>query len=328
LSRLGKVLTLALFNSLDKIKFVRNQRLSLTFSLLAVFFLAACQVAEDDSWPAISPTHSEGTYTPPAETFTPSPTILELPPASSTPLPSSETVCNEKGRMITAVLNSPALRQPMDYRVFLPPCYESQPQKRYPVLYLIHGQSYTDDQWDRLGADDIAEGLILEGEVPPFLLVMPRDRVWEQPKDDPFGQVVVEELLPLVDEQYRTLPERQYRAIGGLSRGAGWALHLGLTHWQLFGAFGCHSLAVFESDAPHIAAWLDEIPRDAIPRIFLDIGDHDRPPILQSAIWFEQLLTQKRIPHEWYLFSGYHEEAYWQAHLPQYLRWYTQPWQE
>ncbi len=212
----------------------------------------------------------------------------------------------------------------MDYRVFLPPCYEDYPEKRYPVLYLIHGQSYNDDQWDRLGADELATALILGKEIPPFILVMPRDRLWEQPRDDPFGQALVEELIPLIDREFRTLTDRQYRAIGGLSRGAGWALHLGLSQWQMFGAFGCHSLAVFESDAPKIAGWLDDIPRESLPRIFLDIGDHDRPPILQSAIWFEQLLTQKRIPHEWYLFQGYHEEAYWQEHLPLYLRWYTQ----
>ncbi len=84
--------------------------------------------------------------------------------------------------------------------------------------------------------------------LPPFLIVMPRDRLWEQPENDPFGEVVVEKLIPLIDRNYRSLSERSYRAVGGLSRGAGWAVHLGLSHWELFGAIGGHSLPVFWSD--------------------------------------------------------------------------------
>ncbi len=256
-------------------------------------------------------------------------TEVELTPAPVPMTPEATLpACTGAGKILQHSLPSEKLRQPMDYRVYLPPCYDAYPDKRYPVLYLIHGQSYTDDQWDRLGADEVAEQLILSGEVTPFLIVMPRDRLWEQPKDDPFGEVLIHELLPTIDRSYRTIPQRSYRAIGGLSRGAGWAVHLGLRYWYLFDAIGAHSLAVFESDAPKIEGWLDAIPSTSLPRIFLDIGDRDRPPILQSAIWFEQLLTRKRISHEWYLYSGYHEEAYWQAHVEQYIRWYAAPWSE
>jgi enterochelin esterase-like enzyme len=218
------------------------------------------------------------------------------------------------------------LRLPMDYRVYLPPCYDQQANFRYPVLYLIHGQSYTDDQWDHLGADETANALIAAGEAPPFLIVMPRDREWIQPTEDKFGQVLVDSLIPYIDAHYRTLQDRAFRAIGGLSRGAGWALHLGLSHWELFSAIGMHSLPVFWSDTAHIRLWLDAIPPDSLPRIYMDIGDRDRNEIMQSALWFEKLLTLKGIPHEWYLFPGYHEEAYWQSHLAQYLHWYTAGW--
>jgi enterochelin esterase-like enzyme len=238
-----------------------------------------------------------------------------------------QAICTEKaGTIKIESLRSPHLTLPMEYRVYLPPCYEQQPTKRFPVLYLFHGSNYNDDQWDRLGVDETANRLIAQGEISPLIIVMPRDRNWADPTEDLFGRVVIEELIPLIDHNFRTLTERKYRAVGGLSRGAGWAVHLGLSHWELFGALGGHSLPVFWSDTTKIRGWLAEIPRPSLPRIYLDIGDKDRPPIMASAVWFEELLTQYGIPHEWYLFPGYHEEAYWQKHLPQYLRWYNAGW--
>ena len=105
-----------------------------------------------------------------------------------------------------------------------------------------------------------ADALIAAGEMPPLLIVMPRDRSWSQPTEDKFGQVVAELLLPHIDQNYRTKPQSAYRAIGGLSRGAGWALHLGFSHWEEFGAIGMHSLPVFWTDLPEIRTWLDAIP--------------------------------------------------------------------
>jgi enterochelin esterase-like enzyme len=230
------------------------------------------------------------------------------------------------GRIVKDRLRTDLLPLPLEYRVYLPPCYDQQPDRRYPVLYLIHGQNYNDDQWDRLGADETANTLIAAGEIPPLIIVMPRDRSWAQPTEDRFGQVLADSLLPAIDENYRTIPDRSHRAIGGLSRGAGWAVHLGLSHWELFSALGAHSLPVFWTDTPHVRQWLKDIPSDSLPRIYLDIGEKDRPVIMSSAVWFENLLTELHIPHEWHLFTGYHEEAYWQSHVKQYLRWYTQDW--
>lgn len=275
---------------------------------------------------AVFPTAKMGMGTSLTTDFLALPTQIASVETSPTVTP--KPVCwNVNGRIEKGMQTTPLLRQPLEYRVYLPPCYDQQPDRRYPVLYLIHGQSYTDDQWERLGAGKTADDLISNGNIPPFIIVMPRDRIWEQPTVDQFGEAVVQALLPYIDQTYRTLASRKYRAIGGLSRGAGWAIHLGLSHWALFGAIGAHSLPVFWSDTAHIAAWLDTIPFELLPRIYIDIGDKDRPPILASAIWFEQLLTRKGIPHEWHLFSGYHEEAYWKAHVEQYLRWYSLEWQ-
>lgn len=281
---------------------------------------------------------TEAVLSSPAVTQTPQPTSTQVPAvtASGTPTPpttatstptTTQLACwSQGGRFEYGSQRSDLLKLPMEYSVYLPLCYDQQPERHYPVLYLIHGMNYNNDQWDRLGADEAADALVAAEEVNPFILVMPRDRSWEQPADDPFGQVLVESLIPYIDEHYRTLPERRYRAIGGLSRGAGWAVHLGLSHWELFGAIGGHSLPVFWSDTGRVRGWLAEIPPQTMPRIYLDIGEKDRQSIMQSALWFENLLNEAGIPHEWYLYPGYHEEAYWQAHVEDYLRWYAGSW--
>jgi enterochelin esterase-like enzyme len=232
----------------------------------------------------------------------------------------------QPGQIVKKSLPTDLLRYPLEYRVYLPPCYADQMDRRYPVLYLFHGQGYTDDQWDRIGVDEKSDQLIAAGTIAPLIIVMPYDVSSAQPTETNFPQVVVEQLIPTIDQTYRTKPERRYRAVGGMSRGGGWAVHFGLTYWQMFGALGAHSPAVFYSDGLRMNALLDALPPGESPRIYIDIGERDRPEILQVATWFEGLLDQKDIPHEWHLFSGYHAEAYWSAHLEQYLIWYTQGW--
>jgi hypothetical protein len=87
-----------------------------------------------------------------------------------------------------------------------------------------------------------------------------------------------------------------------------------------------HSGFVFYTDVQPIYLWLYNIPEGMTPRIYMDIADKDRPEIAESAIWLENLLTQFGVPHEWHMFVGEHEEAYWQAHVEDYLRWYTAEW--
>jgi len=223
-------------------------------------------------------------------------------------------------------LESAWLAEPLIYRVYTPPCYTEQPERRYPVLYLIHGQTYQADQWDRLGADETADQLIAAHEVAPFIIVLPQDEDhYTPPPENTFGETLLFDLLPAIDRDYRTIPDRPYRAIGGLSRGGNWAIHIGLAHPGFFSAIGAHSTPTFVTDGPPvIRGWLAEIPPDELPRIFVDTGENDR--WLDYNLQFEAVLNQEGIPHEWYLFPGYHQEEYWRAHLEQYLRWYAAEW--
>jgi len=214
---------------------------------------------------------------------------------------------------------------PLQFRVYLPPCYSAEIKRHYPVLYLLHGQTYTEDQWVRLGAPSIADRLIVSGDVPPFIVVMPLDRSYA-PSAGEYGQALIDQLVPYIDASYCTLPDRRYRAIGGLSRGAAWAIHLGLTHWETFGAFGAHSPALFYADGNLLQEWLEVIPLGSWPRIFIDTGDRDKD--LGFTRLFDDMLTRHGVPHEWHIYTGGHDEAYWSSHVEEYLRWYAAGWDE
>ena len=247
-------------------------------------------------------------------TFTPSP----VPTSTITPL----ACLANPGHLEEGKLDS--TKPPQEFRIYLPPCYDEKTDQRYPVLYLLHGQTYADDQWIRLGAVNVIDTLIKSGESIPFIIVFPDDHFWNLPPGPGFGHRLVEELIPYIDNTYRTLPDRNHRAIGGMSRGAGWALRLGLTRWDLFGTIGLHSLAVLQKDASQVTSWLADIPSTARPRVFMDIGDNDQE--LEMAQVVETEFNNAGLTHEWHLYSGAHTEEYWSAHVEEYIQWYAEGW--
>jgi enterochelin esterase-like enzyme len=307
-------------------RFYRSSRLILLGLLVA---LSAC--ARLNTLPTAAETAISGTFmlvdSSPTTTMTPFLPPTARPTSAPTPTPTREPDCHSLGGKVDATsIPSQNIDGPLQFHIYLPPCYDQDTSQRYPVLYLIHGQSFTDDQWVRLGAARSADKLIAGG-APPFIIVMPFDKYhYRQPATDPFDEAVIQELIPFIDATYRARAERAFRAMGGLSRGAGWALHFTLTYPKLFGAFGGHSLAILDEDGPRLRRLLDAIPLEDMPRIFLDIGEEDG--LQHNAAMFESMLTERGIPHEWYLFPGFHNEEYWARHVEEYLKWYTDGWKQ
>jgi enterochelin esterase-like enzyme len=229
---------------------------------------------------------------------------------------------NQPGRVSSGVVQTTKPAQ--EFLIYLPPCYDFKTDQRYPVLYLLHGQTYIDDQWARLGAPAAADNLINSGNAQPFIMVFPDDRYWNVEAGPDFGDRFINGVIPYVDSNFRTIADRQHRALGGLSRGGGWTIKLGLTRYDLFGTLGFHSPAIFVEDAAYIDKWLTAIPHDQWPRIWIDAGDHDSQLGLTKQ--FENMLSQHAIPHEWHMFTGDHSETYWQAHVAEYIQWYADGW--
>ncbi len=147
-----------------------------------------------------------------------------------------------------------------EYIVYTPPGYEAGTKKDYPVLYLLHGWSDKVDGWTAEGrANLILDNLIAQGKAKPMIVVMPlgygdmsfvHDAAnWT--KDEPiehnlslYTQVLLTEVLPRVEQEYRVSRRREDRAIAGLSMGGLEALSIGLNHTSQFAYVAGFSAAV------------------------------------------------------------------------------------
>jgi enterochelin esterase-like enzyme len=137
--------------------------------------------------------------------------------------------------------------------IYTPPGYDQQDDKRYPVLYLQHGGGEDETGWSRQGCMNfILDNLIAAEKAQPMIVVMEKGYARRAGEDAPapgrgrgdggaFEEVVLKDLIPMIDANFRTLADREHRAIAGLSMGAGQAMQIGLTHLDTFSAIGAFS---------------------------------------------------------------------------------------
>ena len=122
--------------------------------------------------------------------------------------------------------------------VYTPPGFNANEKTKYPVLYLVHGGSDTEETWTKVGrANLIADNLIAQGKAKPMIIVMPYGNVRPSPMGD-FTKDVVNDIIPFVEANYPVIKESKGRAIAGFSVGGGQTLNIGLTNADKF-AYVC-----------------------------------------------------------------------------------------
>lgn len=235
------------------------------------------------------------------------------------------------GTMITGEMPSQVNRYNVRYRVFLPPCHEVM-QRRYPYILLMHGSNSDDRHWDSLGMDEaIVRGVALN-RMPPVALVLPFGG--ELANTNTFQEgasweyVVIDELMPYVEANYPLQTTRDGRAIGGISRGGFWAFLIAFRHPELFATLGGHSpfFDLYHAPATYNPLDLALAPPPNPPlRIWIDRGRDDYAQLNIDLI--HDRLIQNGIVHTFMLYeTGEHENAYWGAHVDDYLQFYTANW--
>ncbi len=268
-------------------------------------------------------------------TTTPEPTETPAPTATSAPMLVSvaklDTACAEtKGEVLDANFKSSVVGKQQHYFVYLPPCYDSNSEVRYPVVYLLHGIPMDEHHWLDEGIVAAADKLFSSGELPPFIIVMPHGDyalyTGSSGGDKSFEGVLVNELIPTIDKRFRTLADAEHRAIGGISRGGVWALEIAFTHPDLFEAVGGHSPALAVNRAtddydPMVLA--KSAPIDKL-RIVLDAGDQDWTRTGTQDL--SKVLASRYIPYTFTIGKGDHDYPYWASQVYAYLRFYGAPW--
>lgn len=218
------------------------------------------------------------------------------------------------------------------YGVSLPPGYEQNPNQRYPVIFLLHGGDGDETDWfnpQKGSALKTLQQLYAAGKLPPSIIITPdgNDLRGKNPKFDPqyfdgvHGKVstaIGDELVQVVSNRYRTLPNPNYWAIGGLSSGAWGAVNVGLHHLDNFSILFSHSgYFVDESGAQNSPIkYIKNIPLQQRQnlQIYMDSGIKDTPYLNQSQK-FHALLNKLQVKNVFNKFPGTHSWRYWRQHL-------------
>jgi enterochelin esterase family protein len=133
--------------------------------------------------------------------------------------------------------------------VYTPPGYESG-EGKYPVFYLLHGASDSDDSWSSVGrAGFILDNLIAAGKAKPMVVIMPHGHTGPFGSGTPFSSEFESEfaadIMPQMEKRYRVYTDREHRALAGLSMGGAQTLNIGIPHLDQFAYLGVYSSGIF-----------------------------------------------------------------------------------
>lgn len=210
--------------------------------------------------------------------------------------------------------------------VYTPPGYETSSAEKYPLLVLQHGSGDRHETWVTHGkAHWILDNLIATKKAVPMIVMMidghplgmvPRDQADRRSASlAAFKTELLSEALPLVEQLYRVRPEREQRAITGLSMGGWQSLSTGMTHLDKFAWIGSFSGAV---DQKEIQSALDDPAGTNAKLKLLWIACGEKDFLLERNEQLTTTLKAKGIKHEWRLTPGDHSWPVWRDYLAEF----------
>jgi S-formylglutathione hydrolase FrmB len=242
----------------------------------------------------------------------------------------------------------------VNYCVVLPPSYDSDKARKFPVLYFFHGLGDNEQMFVHGGAFNLVQDLWERKEIGEFLIVTPEAGatfyINSHSGKVRYEDFLVQEFLPAIESRYRIYPGRANRGVSGVSMGGYGALHLGFRHPELFTAVSAHSPALIDripavaspsagsgmrsrvlgetfGSPPDPAFWQQNSPMTLARtanlsglKIYFDCGEQDDYGFEEGAKSLDKILGSRHTAHEAHIYPGRHDWQYFAEHLPASLQ--------
>ena len=253
-----------------------------------------------------------------------------------------------QSRIIVDTIQSKILNAPREVSIFLPKGFNLQTDKKYPVLYLLHGMWDTHVSWPSRGhVKDVMDRLTASKEACDMIIVTPNaggniNTEWNGYFNMPgwdYETFFYDELMPYVESKYRVVGDKQHRAIAGLSMGGGGATNYAQRHSDKFcaayamsalmsipeqGAVGFDdpnskiailTRSVIDNSCVDYVLEADDARKDSLRQVewFVDCGDDDF--LLDRNLEFFQAMRNAVIPCQLRVRDGGHDWEYWNSAL-------------
>lgn len=253
-----------------------------------------------------------------------------------------------QSKIMTDSIHSDILNANRSFTVYLPVSYETQSERAYPVLYLLHGMSGVNTSWfNDQRAKDVLDQLIASGEACEMIVVSPNAggnpmTEWNGYFNMPgwaYEDFFYQEFLPYIEKTYRIKGDKGHRAIAGLSMGGGGATSYAQRHPDMFSsAYAISALmnipagsenptpdpkskmnlltnAVIENSCIRYVQEADDARKNNLKSVawFVDCGDDDF--LLDRNIEFYQAMRNAGIPCQFRVRDGGHTNEYWHTAL-------------
>ncbi|HEY8936138.1 MAG TPA: alpha/beta hydrolase-fold protein [Cyclobacteriaceae bacterium] len=238
------------------------------------------------------------------------------------------------GKLTVVQYDSKTLGKVRQMSVYTPPQYSVE--KKYPVLYLLHGLGCDYGQWTEwCQADNIMDNLIADRKIQPMIIVFPNGdskltlsdttKANRSGKADgfegyrkPFEEDLLKDIIPYIDSHYSTFSDREHRAIAGLSMGGGQSLNIGLYNLKTFAYIGGFSSAPNTNMVGGMYTNVELVPDAKVANkklklLWIACGNKD------GLFWVSekahQYLKEKGISHIWHVDSNGHDNTEWDNNL-------------
>jgi enterochelin esterase-like enzyme len=232
-----------------------------------------------------------------------------------------------RGELQTVDYESKTVGATRKMQVYTPPGYSKD--KKYPVLYLLHGIGGDETEWQRYATPDILlDNLLADGKAVPMIVVMPNGRAQKNDRAEgdvfrsapafaAFEDDLLKDVIPTIESRYSVEADREHRALAGLSMGGGQSLNFGLAHLDTFAWIGGFS------SAPNTKPVAQLVPDPAAAKqklklLWLSCGNKDGLIGISQGV--HAYLKENDVPHVWNVDSNGHDPTHWRNNLYHFVQ--------